>query len=128
MFKAWLVLWLFLSSSCLALEGKVVGVSDGDTITVLDALKTQHKIRLAQIDAPEKNQPWGARSKQSLSDLVFGKAVRVNVIDKDRYGRKVGTVFINNRDVCEYQVRTGHAWVYVAYAKDANLFAAQRFA
>jgi len=106
----------------------VVGVSDGDTITVLDAWKTQHKIRLAQIDAPEKDQPWGTRSKQSLSDLVFGKIVRVSITNKDRYGRKIGTVFINNRDVCEHQVRMGYAWVYAAYARDAHLFSAQHVA
>ena len=55
------------------ITGKVVSVADGDTITVLDADKTQHKIRLNGIDAPEKAQPFGQRSKQSLSDLVFGK-------------------------------------------------------
>lgn len=57
--------------------GRVVGISDGDTITVLDSSNTQHKVRLAGIDAPEKGQAFGQRSKEHLSDLVFGKAVRL---------------------------------------------------
>jgi endonuclease YncB( thermonuclease family) len=60
------------------ITGKVVGVTDGDTITVLDDQKRQHKIRLDGIDAPESNQDFGSRAKQSLSDLVFGKTVTVS--------------------------------------------------
>jgi endonuclease YncB( thermonuclease family) len=67
----------------------VVGVSDGDTITVLDDAKVQHKIRLAGIDAPEKGQAFGERSKQRLSDLVFQKRVEVRCHKKDRYKREV---------------------------------------
>jgi micrococcal nuclease len=70
-------------------EGKVVGVLDGDTLTVLIS-GGQIKVRLAEIDAPEKQQPFGQRSKQSLSDLVYGKRVKVNQEDRDRYGRVVG--------------------------------------
>src|SRR5262245_27166678 len=72
-----------------ALEGRVVGVSDGDTITVLDAAKVQHKVRLASIDAPEKAQAFCERSKQNLSALVFGKDVRADCNKRDRYGREV---------------------------------------
>ena len=72
----------------------MVGVADGDTVTVLDADKVQHKIRLAGIDAPEKSQPFGNRSKQNLSDLVFGKYVRVDWDKRDRYGRIVGKVWV----------------------------------
>ena len=70
-----------------AYEGKVVGISDGDTITVLISGHHQIKVRLAEIDAPEKSQAYGQRSKQSLSDLAFGKQVRVEQQDRDRYGR-----------------------------------------
>jgi endonuclease YncB( thermonuclease family) len=76
------------------ITGKVVGVSDGDTITVLDSSKTQHKIRLAGIDAPEKAQPFGNRSKEYLSDQVFGKQVEVHSDKTDKYGRTVGKVLI----------------------------------
>lgn len=93
-------------------EGRVVGVSDGDTITVLVGGHEQIKVRLAEIDAPEKAQPFGQRSKQALSDLVFGKTVRVEQQDTDRYGRVVGRVFVDGTDVNVEQIRQGMAWAY----------------
>ncbi len=96
-------------------EGRVVGVSDGDTITVLDDGKIQHKIRFAGIDAPEKGQPYGERSKQNLSELVFQKRVEVRCHKKDRYGREVCAVYVSLRDVGLEQVRAGMAWHYKAY-------------
>jgi endonuclease YncB( thermonuclease family) len=75
----------------------VVGVSDGDTITVLDDSKTQHKVRFAGIDAPEKGQAFGERSKQNLSALVFQKHVEARCHKKDRYGREVCAVFVSLR-------------------------------
>ena len=78
------------------ITGKVVGVSDGDTITVLDASKRQHKVRLDGIDAPESSQDFGSRAKQSLSDLVFGKTVTVLGSKKDRYGRTLGKVMLSD--------------------------------
>ena len=87
---------LLLALACAAhaetVTGRVVGVADGDTITVLDADKVQHKIRLAGIDAPEKKQAFGNRSKESLSDLVFDKTVNVEIEKRDRYGRQIGKV------------------------------------
>jgi len=80
------------------ITGKVVGVSDGDTITVLDDQKRQHKIRLEGIDAPESNQDFGSRAKQSLSDLVFGKTVTVTSRKKDKYGRTLGKVTLDGKD------------------------------
>jgi endonuclease YncB( thermonuclease family) len=80
-------------------SGRVVGLSDGDTITVLDDAKSQHKIRFAGIDAPEKGQAFGERAKQSLSELVFQKRVEARCHKKDRYGREVCTVFASVRDV-----------------------------
>jgi endonuclease YncB( thermonuclease family) len=99
-------------------EGRVVGVSDGDTITVLDDLKTQHKIRFAGIDAPEKGQPYGEQSKQSLSALVFQKRVEARCHKKDRYGREVCAVYVNLRDVGLEQIRAGMAWWYREYAHE----------
>ena len=72
--------------------GRVVGVADGDTVTVLDAGRQQHKIRLGGIDAPEKAQPFGEKSKQNLSRLVFGKDVRVEWAKRDRYARNSGGI------------------------------------
>jgi endonuclease YncB( thermonuclease family) len=92
--------------------GKVVGVSDGDTITVLDADKRQHKIRLEGIDAPESNQDFGSRAKQSLSDLVFGKTVTVTSWKKNKYGRTLGTVTLDGNDINLEQVQRGMAWSY----------------
>lgn len=79
-------------------SGRVVGISDGDTITVLDQAKKQHKVRLAGIDAPEKGQAFGDRAKVSLSRLVFDKPVTVESHKVDRYGRSVGKVMIAGRD------------------------------
>lgn len=104
-----------------AIEGRVVGVADGDTITVLTGGRESIRVRLAEIDAPEKSQAFGQRSKQSLSDLVFGKTVRVEQQDVDRYGRVVGRVFVGGTDVNAEQVRQGMAWVYRQYLRDTTL-------
>ena len=82
------------------LSGRVVAISDGDTITVLDTSDKQHKIRLSGIDAPEKGQPFGDRSKQHLSDLLYDKAVAVAWKKYDRYGRIVGKVMVAPPNSC----------------------------
>lgn len=110
------------------LTGRVVGVADGDTLTVLDSNKGLTKIRLHQIDAPEKKQDFGQRSKQSLSDLVYGKQVRVEVFDTDKYGRTVGKVWVGGTDANLEQVKRGMAWVYEKYANEPAYFAAERTA
>jgi endonuclease YncB( thermonuclease family) len=100
------------------ITGRVVGVSDGDTITVLAAGNQQLKVRLDGIDAPEARQPFGARSKQSLSSLVYGRTVTVMASKKDRYGRTVGNVAVDGRDVGLAQIERGNAWFYRQYAGD----------
>ena len=100
--------------------GHVVGVSDGDTITVLDAQRVQHKVRLAGIDAPEKAQPFGNRSKESLSELAFNKDVSVETEKLDRYGRSVGKVLVNGHDVNLVQVERGMAWFYRQYQREQS--------
>ena len=87
----------------------MVGVSDGDTITVLDDDKTQHKIRIAGIDAPEKGQPFGNASKENLSRLIYDRRVEARRHNRDRYGREVCTVFLSLRDVGLAQIRQGMA-------------------
>lgn len=100
------------------LSGRVVGVADGDTITVLDNTNTQHKIRLNGIDAPEKKQAFGNVSKKSLSDMVFNQQVDVEWIKVDKYGRKVGKVLLNDEDVNLEQIKRGLAWYYKKYKSD----------
>jgi endonuclease YncB( thermonuclease family) len=119
--RAWIGLILALGSLGVGAEtitGRVVGVSDGDTLTVLDASHQQFKIRLAGIDAPEKAQPFGNRAKESLSEMVFNKQVVVESSKEDRYRRKVGKVQHDGTDVNLEQVKKGMAWHYTAYAKE----------
>lgn len=97
------------------LNGKVVSVSDGDTVSVLDGEKQVHRVRLAGIDAPERRQAFGARARQGLSSLVFGKSVAVIWKKKDRYGRLVGVVMSNDEDVNLRMLSMGLAWHYKAY-------------
>lgn len=122
-----LLFLLCLSTPSLAqtLNGRVVGVNDGDTLTLLVA-RQSYKIRLAQIDAPEKGQPFGERSRQSLAELVFGQEVSVEVEAEDRYKRLVGTIRRNGSNINLQQVQRGMAWVYVQYAHDAGMLAAEQ--
>lgn len=102
------------------IQGKVVRVADGDTIMVLDQAKTQHKIRLSGIDAPEKGMPFGQKSKQHLSDLVAGRMVMVETIKVDRYKRNVGKVLLDGQDANLAQVEAGFAWHYKAYQREQS--------
>ena len=103
------------------IAGRVVGVADGDTLTVLADWKRQVRVRLGGIDAPERRQPYGTRARQGLSALGFGRAVQVEVEDTDRYGRPVGRVRVGGRDVNAEMVRRGAAWVYLRYNRDPSL-------
>lgn len=116
-------LFLLLPSQTLAatLSGKVVRVADGDTITILTPDKKQVKIRLVEIDAPEKEQPYGQASKKMLSDMVFGKDVTVEWDKIDRYQRTLGRVFVGDIDVNLQQVKTGAAWAYTRYLTDDKI-------
>lgn len=102
------------------LVGKVVGVTDGDTLTLL-VDREQVRIRLAQIDAPEKGQPFGKRAKSELSRMAFGKQARVEIVDVDRYGRTVGEVHIDGLHVNLEMVRLGYAWAYTEYARSTEI-------
>jgi endonuclease YncB( thermonuclease family) len=111
------------------LIGTVVGVTDGDTITVLDASKAQHKIRFAGIDAPEKGQPGGFRSKESLSQLVYDHPVRVEGTKTDRYDRLVAKIWVAPPDcpTCGMtldaglaQITMGRAWWFRRYANEQS--------
>lgn len=102
-------------------SGKVVKVSDGDTISVMHQGRAQ-KVRLQGIDAPEKRQAFGSRAKKCTSDLVFGRVVTVQVVDVDRYGRIVGEVILpDGRSLNRELVKAGLAWWYRKYSKDRSL-------
>jgi endonuclease YncB( thermonuclease family) len=119
----WLFLCFLTTAPAAEIQGKVVAVADGDTLTVLVGTN-QHKIRLEGIDAPERAQPFSAVAKRALSTLTFGKAVRVVVKGKDRYGRTLGVVWIGQTNVNLVLVRTGMAWQFNR-SKDPALARAQ---
>lgn len=106
---------------------QVIGIADGDTMTILQDGKPL-KLRLANIDAPEKRQSFGGRSKQSLFDLCWGKDVTYKVQDIDRYKRTVALVYCDGVEVNRVQVERGFAWVYYKYNKDSSLSALQNLA
>ncbi len=130
-------LWTFTGVAVAAdvLHGRVVGVTDGDGITVLDSKNRQYEIRMFAIDAPEtschikkpstaddlcieKSQPYGKAAKRNLSYLVYGKNVRVVLGQGSSYNRLVGTVYVGDQDINLQQVRDGFAWHYTYYARN----------
>jgi endonuclease YncB( thermonuclease family) len=112
---------LTTTSNADTLTGRVVGIADGDTLTLLDATNTQHKIRLSGIDSPEKGQPFGQACKKSLSDLAYDRAVAIESSKLDRYGRVIGKVLVNGQDVNLEQVRRGCGWHYKKYQNEQIL-------
>lgn len=119
---------LFLPHLAMAtnLIGKVVKIQDGDTITILDQDKKQYRIRFAQIDAPESNQPWGSRSKSYLTSRVAGETVTVVISGKDHYKRVLGAVFLSGININAELVETGNAWAYTKYVTDKKLFVLEK--
>jgi endonuclease YncB( thermonuclease family) len=110
------------------LTGKVVGIADGDTLTLLVG-KTQIKVRLEGIDTPERAQPFGRKAGQALAKKVFGKVVQVDDLGKDRYGRTLGIVRLGKRNVNLELVREGWAWWYRKYSpKNKELASAEEAA
>ena len=103
--------------------GRVVGVGDGDTLTVRTDDGRRVRVRLAGIDAPEHDQPYGAAATRSLTALALNRTVRVRRVAEDDYGRVVGAVFAGGRDLDAEQVRRGMAWVYRRYARSRRLYA-----
>ena len=90
--------------------GKVVDVADGDTITILDANKQRHKIRLVGIDAPERGQAFGFRSKENLAKWIYEREAIIEALKKDRRGMLLGKVFVDGHDTGLEQIRAGLAW------------------
>jgi endonuclease YncB( thermonuclease family) len=117
------LLWLLAIQlhAAQVITGEIVGITDGDTVKLLTADKQQIKIRLSDIDTPEKKQSHGSRAKQALSDLVFREPVTAKVVTVDRYGRTVARLYVGDLDVNQEMVRLGAAWVYRKYSKDQSL-------
>jgi len=106
-------------------SGEVVGIADGDTLTIL-VEQTQYRVRLFGSDAPEKGQAFGTRSRQALSEKVFGKTVEVVSHGPDRYGRTIGETRLDGRDINLEMVREGWAWHYKRYSKSKALAGAEK--
>ncbi len=113
---------MFISISLKAeiLNGTVVGISDGDTITVLDKTSKEHKVRLMGIDAPEKSQSFGNEAKQTLSNYIYKKEVTVEFKKYDKYNRIVGKVTLEGQDICLEMIHDGMAWHYTEYEKEQS--------
>lgn len=113
---------LYPTSLCAEeLRGRVVGISDGDTLTLLDDNQTQHRVRLAGIDAPESAMEWGSRAKKALSQIVFRQHIAVFWTKKDRYGRILGKVMFDGKDINLHLVAQGMAWHYKKYQNEQTL-------
>lgn len=106
----------------ISITGKVVGISDGDTFTILTTNKEQIKIRLYGVDCPESKQDFGTKAKQFTSSLCFGKTVIANIKNNDRYGRKIAFVILpNGRNLNKELLIAGMAWHYKHYDKSTEL-------
>lgn len=116
---------IFSLLSCISFadqySGKVIKITDGDTVNVLTSDNQTHKIRLSGIDAPEKKQAFGNRSKQALAELIDGKTVTVDYNKLDKYQREVGKVMFNGQDVNLRQIKLGLAWHYKKYEKEQDV-------
>ena len=123
-----LVLTIACAPATRTIEGLVVAVADGDTFTVLTANSQRLTIRLAEVDAPEIDQPYGQQSRQQLSRLILHKRVRVRAQARDDYGRMVARTVVDQLDVSKEMIRTGAAWVYRAYSRDARLYELENLA
>lgn len=122
MIKLYLILNVFCLSFFLdSFQAKVIGVTDGDTIVVLLDDKTQQKIRLEGIDCPESNQDYGDKAKQATVSLCFKKNVRVEPTGKDKYGRTLAFVFVDDLCINKELIRLGMAWHYKKYNSDPEL-------
>ena len=132
--------FFFLISSCLSstssstktaksldskLIGKIISVKDGDSLELLDAENTIHDIRLAHVDCPEKKQAFGTRAKVFTANFCFGEEVTVVPTDKDRYGRIVGVVIVDRKELNLALVEEGMAWHFKKYSKEEKYTTAE---
>jgi len=104
------------------LTAKVVGVKDGDTVVVLDSLNNQTTLRLAEVDCPEKDQPFGTKAKQFTSDQIYRKQIKYIVTDIDRYGRSIAKIYYDdNKYLSAEIIKNGFGWQYKKYSTSKDL-------
>jgi len=103
------------------LFGKVTRVVDGDTVAFKVHKGPVEKVRLADIDTPERDQPWGTEATAALRQWSMSKPARIEVVDTDRYGRLVATLWVDDENINRRLVKEGHAWVYRKYLRDTSL-------
>lgn len=123
--KLALCLLLIVSTNIITAQtitGTIVGIMDGDTVKLLTQDSTLVKVRLANIDCPEKKQPYSAKAKEFTSNAVFGKTVTINIVKKDRYRRYISNVIYNDTlSLCHELIKAGLAWHFEKYSKDGEL-------
>lgn len=126
--KSILLFFLFFTLSLFSAEitGKVIKISDGDTITIIDSNNRKYKIRLDKIDAPELKQCFGINAKNHLVSLIAGKQVKVIYQKKDRYKRILGTVYLQEKEINLQMVQDGFAWHYLFYDKSPEYIEAEQ--
>jgi micrococcal nuclease len=115
------LLFLFISFNLYSQSGTVVRIKDGDTIVVLDELNNQITIRLAEVDCPESNQPFGKKAKQFTTEQVALKNVTYKIVSIDRYGRTIGKVFYDGKYLSEEIIKNGFGWHYKKYSTSLKL-------
>ena len=130
LFVLFILFFAFSTKSSFFLQSneflRVIGIKDGDTVVLLTAAKTEITVRLSEIDAPERKQAFGTVSRTFLSDLIFGKEVKLEKLGTDRYGRTLGFIYMRNgTNVNLEMVKNGMAWQYEKYSKSAVLKKAQ---
>ena len=122
-FQLLFFLFVNIAISQTTYSGKVVGIKDGDTVVVLDSLNNQTTLRLAEVDCPEKNQPFGTKSKQFTSDQIYLKAIKYVVTATDRYGRSIAIIYYDtdNKYLSAEIIKAGMGWHYKRYSTSKEL-------
>ena len=122
-YKILLLLFINITFCQTTLTAKVVGIKDGDTVVVLDSLNNQITLRLAEVDCPEKNQPFGTKAKQFTSDQVYLKTIKYVVTDTDRYGRSIAMIYYDsdNKYLSAEIIKAGMGWHYKRYSTSKEL-------
>lgn len=122
-YKIVLFLCVNFTFSQTTLTARVIAIKDGDTVVVLDSLNNQTTLRLAEVDCPEKNQPFGTKAKQFTSDQVYLKTIKYVVTDTDRYGRSIAMIYYDsdNKYLSAEIIKAGMGWHYKRYSKSKEL-------
>ena len=118
---AFVLIILAISTHATIRYGTVERVVDGDTIVFKAGDAKTQRVRLADIDTPELDQPWGGEAKAALKGWAENRRAQIRIVDTDRYGRLVATLWIDGKNINRRLVANGHAWVYRRYLRDRAL-------